>query len=82
MLPSNTIKPKRVEVYYSHVGWFHEYYKTIPNGQVICQVDGAWFTTSSDYEEPVSPVDENKYDIVIVEKPAEDGDGTPQRANT
>lgn len=60
---------KIVEAYFSHEENV-PYYRTLPNHQLICICDGAWYTAIDDdtWEEPIDPIPEG-YDIRIVEKP-------------
>ncbi len=60
---------KIVEAYLSHEDNI-PYYRTLPNRQLICIVDGAWHTAIDDntWEEPVSPIPEG-YEIKIVKEP-------------
>ena len=52
------------------------YYRTIPNKQLVCVVDGAWHTAVDDdcWNEPIAPVPDN-YIINTIDKPKEADDG-------
>lgn len=61
---------KRIEVVFDHMdtGTGVEYYRTKPNKQLVCIVDGSWHTATDDgtWEEPEFPIDEANYQLVIV----------------
>ena len=64
--------PKRIEVVfdYEESGYCREYFRTLPNNQLICrQGNEGWYTVIEDgcWNEPCSGINEDRYDIVIVE---------------
>jgi len=70
---------KRIEVYfdYEESGYCRKYYRTLPNRQLICHQDPeGWYTVIEDgcWNEPNTPINEDKFNIVIVEKPNESDD--------
>lgn len=70
-------KPVTVNVYfdYEESGYCRKYYRTLPKRQLICnQEPEGWHTVIEDgcWNEPNSGIDESKYNIVIVDKPAEE----------
>jgi len=68
------MKPTTIEVTHSHsdAGNCREYYRTIPNGQLICKQDeGAnhlWYSCIDDncWEEPDFAINTDKYNLVVV----------------
>jgi hypothetical protein len=67
---------KTVEVIFSHAndGYCREYYRTIPNNQLICRQEEAkghfeWHTCIDDgcWEEPNARIKTDKVNIVIVD---------------
>ncbi len=63
---------KTVEVYFSHEENV-PYYRTLPNKQLICILDGTWYSAIDDgtWEEPNHPLNLKGFNIVIVDKPEE-----------
>ena len=68
---------KTIEVYYdfSEPGYCRDYYRTVKTNQLICfqeeyQDFGIWYTCVDDHtwNEPIGPIDTNKYNIKIVKK--------------
>lgn len=59
-----------VKVFYTHEnsGFCVEYFRTVPNKQLLCKVDGVWHTATDDgtWEEPCSPVDMDAYTITVI----------------
>lgn len=67
---------KRVEVYlaWEDPGYCRKYYRTLPNRQLLCLLEQeGWHTAIDDdcWNEPNCPINEDKVELVIVEKPQE-----------
>ena len=66
---------KIVQVYFTHAnnGFCTNYYRTVPHKQLVCTIEQTkdvfeWHTATDDrtWEEPIGPIDIDKYDIRII----------------
>ena len=59
---------KTVQVKFSHVDDNgNPYYRTVPNEQLVCVIDGSWHTAVDDdcWQEPIGPINMDNVNIEV-----------------